>query len=179
MFRRFVWLVMVCGLSLPLWAADRPGSISGYVRSASGVPQMGAVVEVLGAAAQAVEVFSDENGYYSASGLLPGVYNIKVSAASFLPTIKEGVGLRPGARVLVNLTLNTLFEAIKVAPVRGPAEADDWKWVLRSVSNRPILRLIDDPSADSGGEAQKSEHDLTWQPVLGGWFRGGGFWERF
>ncbi|MGA7382099.1 MAG: carboxypeptidase-like regulatory domain-containing protein [Terriglobales bacterium] len=160
MFRRFVWLVMVCGLSLPLWSADRPGSISGYVRSASGVPQMGAVVEVLGAAAQAVEVFSDENGYYSASGLLPGVYNIKVSAASFLPTIKEGVGLRPGARVLVNLTLNTLFEAIKVAPVRGPAEADDWKWVLRSVSNRPILRLIDDQSADSGGEAQKSEHDL-------------------
>ena len=42
--------------------------------------------------------------------------------------------------MLVNLTLNTLFEAIKVAPVRGPAEADDWKWVLRSVSNRPILR---------------------------------------
>jgi len=160
MFRRFVWLVMACGLSLPLWSADRAGSISGYVRSASGVPQMGAVVEVLGAAAQAVEVFSDETGYYSASGLLPGVYNIKVSAASFLPTIKEGIGLRPGARVLVNLTLNTLFEAIKVAPVRGPAETDDWKWVLRSVSNRPILRLIDDQSADLGGEAQKSDHDL-------------------
>jgi hypothetical protein len=160
MFRRFVCLVMACGLSLPLWSADRAGSISGYVRSASGVPQMGAVVEVLGAAAQAVEVFSDETGYYSASGLLPGVYNIKVSAASFLPTIKEGIGLRPGARVLVNLTLNTLFEAIKVAPVRGPAETDDWKWVLRSVSNRPILRLIDDQSADLGGEAQKSDHDL-------------------
>jgi hypothetical protein len=159
MFRRLGLVVIACGLALPLWSADRPGSISGYVRSASGAPQMGAVVELLGAAAQVVHVFSDENGYYSAADLAPGIYNIRVSAASFLPTFKEGVGLRPGARVLVNLTLNTLFEAIKVAPVRGPAEADDWKWVLRSVSNRPILRLIDDQSA-SFGEAQKSGHDL-------------------
>jgi hypothetical protein len=160
MFRRLGFLVIACSLAIPLWSADRPGSISGYVRSASGVPQMGAVVEVLGAAAQSILVFSDETGYYSAAGLVPGVYNIKVSAASFLPTLKEGVGLRPGARVLVNVTLNTLFEAIKMAPVRGPAEADDWKWVLRSVSNRPILRLVDDQSAKLGSGEQKSDHDL-------------------
>jgi hypothetical protein len=160
MVRRLGFLVIACSLAIPLWSADRPGSISGYVRSASGVPQMGAVVEVLGAAAQSILVFSDENGYYSAADLVPGIYNIKVSAASFLPTLKEGVGLRPGARVLVNVTLNTLFEAIKMAPVRGPAEADDWKWVLRSVSNRPILRLIDDQSANSGSREQKSDHDV-------------------
>jgi hypothetical protein len=160
MFRRLGLLVIGCGLALPLLAADRPGSISGYVHSASGAPQMGAVVEVLGVAAQSVHVFTDENGYFSANDLIPGLYNIKVSAASFLPTLKEGVGLRPGARVLVNLTLNTLFEAIKVAPVRGPAEADDWKWVLRSVSNRPILRLIDDPSTRLAGVTEKSDHDL-------------------
>jgi hypothetical protein len=40
-------------LALPVLAADRTGSssISGYVRSAAGVPQMGAMVEVLGTAA--------------------------------------------------------------------------------------------------------------------------------
>jgi hypothetical protein len=160
MFRRLGFLVIACSMAIPLWSADRPGSISGYVRSSSGVPQMGAVVEVLGAAAQSILVFSDENGYYSAAGLVPGVYNIKVSAASFLPTFKEGLGLRPGGRILVNVTLNTLFEAIKMAPVRGAAEADDWKWVLRSTSNRPILRLVDDRSAKSEGGEQKSEHDL-------------------
>jgi hypothetical protein len=161
MFRRLGFVVMVCGLALPLWSADRPGTISGYVRSASGAPQMGAVVEVLGAAAaHTVRVFTDEDGYFSATDLIPGLYDLKVSAASFLPTLKEGVGLRPGARVLVNLTLNTLFDAIKVAPIRGPAEADDWKWVLRSVSNRPILRLIDDPSAGLGSGEQKTGHDL-------------------
>ena len=61
-------------LALPVLAADRPGSgsISGYVRSAAGVPQMGAMVEVLGSAAHTLRVFTDENGFYSASGLLPG-----------------------------------------------------------------------------------------------------------
>ena len=92
MFRRLGFLLIACGLALPLWSADRPGSISGYVRSASGVPQMGAVVEVLGVASQAIDVFSDENGYFSAAGLVPGIYNIKVSAASFLPTLKEEIG---------------------------------------------------------------------------------------
>jgi hypothetical protein len=162
MFRRFGLLVIACGLALPLWSADRPGSISGYVRNASGAPQMGAVVEVLRGAAQTVRVFSDETGFYSATGLIPGIYDVKVSAASFLPTLKEDIDLRPGARILVNLTLNTLFEAIKMAPVRGPEEKDDWKWVLRSVSNRPILRLIDDSSSRPGSEeqTQKSDHDL-------------------
>jgi hypothetical protein len=160
MFRRLGFVVIVLGLALPLWSADRPGSISGYVRSSTGAPQMGAVVEVFTTAAQAIHVFTDENGYFSATDLLPGLYSLKVSAASFLPTFKEGVGIRPGARVVVNLTLNTLFEAIKVAPVRGPAEADDWKWVLRSVSNRPILRWLDEPAARLGGEAEKSDRDL-------------------
>jgi len=39
-----IWAI-VFGTSLPVWAADQPGAISGYVRSVSGVPQMGAVVE--------------------------------------------------------------------------------------------------------------------------------------
>ncbi|MGH9499119.1 MAG: carboxypeptidase-like regulatory domain-containing protein [Terriglobales bacterium] len=160
MFRRLGFLLIVIGLAFPLWAADPSGSISGYVRSAAGVPQMGAVVEVISGAAQAIHVFTNENGYFTATGLLPGLYDIKVSAVSFLPTFKEGVGIRPGARILVNLTLNTLFEAIKVAPVRGPSEADDWKWVLRSVSNRPILRLVDDPTVGLGNEEKGSDHDL-------------------
>ena len=44
-------------LALPVLAADRPGSasVSGYVRSAAGVPQMGAMVEVLGTAAHSLQ----------------------------------------------------------------------------------------------------------------------------
>ncbi len=154
-------------LALPALAADRPGSssISGYVRSASGVPQMGAMVEVLGTAAHNLKVFTDENGFYSASGLLPGVYSVKAYSPSFLPALRERVGLQPGSSVMVNLKLSGLFEAIQLPALRGPADDDDWKWVLRSASNRPILRMLEDGSlasaAQSGGDKQNSDkHDL-------------------
>lgn len=139
-------LVTALSLTLAAAAADKPGAISGYVRSATGVPQMGALVEVLGSAAQTLKVFTNENGFYSARGLMPGVYSVRVSAPSFLPTLREKVGLHAGSSVVVNVTLNTLFEAIQLGPMRGPADDDDWKWVLRSVSNRPILRVLPDGS---------------------------------
>ena len=157
-------------LALPALAADRPGSgsISGYVRSATGVPQMGALVEVLGSAAYNFKVFTDENGFYSASGLLPGVYNVKAYSPSFLPALRERVGLRPGSSVMVNLKLSGLFDAVQMPTLRGPADDDDWKWVLRSASNRPILRMLEDgtlaTAAESGaykGSGDKSDkHDL-------------------
>ena len=153
-------------LALPVLAADRPGaaSISGYVRSAAGVPQMGAMVEVLGSAAHSLRVFTDENGFYSAAGLLPGVYNIKAYSPSFLPALRERVGLSPGASAMVDLKLSGLFEAIQLPAMRGTAasEDDDWKWVLRSASNRPILRMLDDgsPAPEPGTESALSSRDL-------------------
>jgi hypothetical protein len=158
--RKLGFSVLMLGLALPAWSADRPGTISGYVRAASGMPQMGAVVEVLGAAAHSLKVFTDENGFYSAAGLLPGVYNLKVSAPAFLPTLREHVGLYAGGNTIVNVTLSTLFEAIQMAPARGPAEEDDWKWVLRSVSNRPILRVVDDHFPSVAAESAKGDREL-------------------
>jgi hypothetical protein len=147
-------------LALPALAADRSGSISGYVRSATGVPQMGAMVEVLGSAAHNLKVFTDENGFYSASGLLPGVYSVKAYSPLFLPALRERVGLRPGTSVLVNLKLSGLFDAIQLPAMRGPADDDDWKWVLRSASNRPILRMLPDGSLTSAAESRSDKHDL-------------------
>jgi hypothetical protein len=157
--RKLGFAVLMLGLALPLWSADRPGTISGFVRAAGGVPQMGAMVEVLGAAAHSLKVFTDENGFYSAAGLLPGVYNLKVSAPAFLPALREHIGLHAGGNTIVNVTLNTLFDAVQMVPARSPAEDDDWKWVLRSVSNRPILRLVDDPSVATI-ESAKRDHEL-------------------
>ncbi len=147
-------------LALPALAADRPqpGSISGYVRNAAGVPQMGAMVEVLGSATHTLKVFTDENGFYSASGLLPGTYSVKAYSPSFLPALRERVGLLPGSSVLVNLKLSGLFEAIQLPALRGPADEDDWKWVLRSASNRPILRMLDERTLAS--DVGDDRHEL-------------------
>ncbi len=121
---------------------------------------MGAVVEVLGSAARTLKVFTDEHGFYSAAGLIPGLYSVKVSAPSFLPALRERVGLRPGSSVIVNVTLSTLFEAIQLTPRRGVGDEDDWKWTLRAASNRPILRMLDDGSPVVASQAEKDDHDL-------------------
>jgi hypothetical protein len=162
MLRKFGFLMVVFGLALPALAADSPGSISGYVRSSGGVPQMGAAVEVLSTAARTLRVFTDERGFYFIRNLLPGTYSLKVTAPSFLPALRDRIGLRSGSAMVVNVTLNTLFEAIQLGPLRGPADDDDWKWTLRSMANRPVLRVLDDGSAatavKTGTEAEG--HDL-------------------
>ena len=161
MLRKLGCLMMMVGLALPVWAGDRPGSISGHVRSADGIPQMGAMVEVLGSAAHTLRVFTDANGFYAASGLLPGVYRVRVSSPSFLPALRDRVALRAGTSLVVNLTLSTLFEAVQLAPWRGNDDDDDWKWVLRSASNRPILRALDDKTVALALSAEKpDDHNL-------------------
>ncbi len=160
-----VVVIAVTSVSVPAWSGTASGAlsgaISGYVRDGNGAPQMGAMVEVLGSAAQALKVFTDDRGFYSVAKLLPGTYSVKVSAPSFLPTLREKIGVRAGARLMVNVTLTTLFEAIQLVPLRGAVDDDDWKWTLRSVSNRPILRLLEDGTtvvAQSGESA--ADHDL-------------------
>ena len=63
MLHKLGCLVLTLGLVLPTAASVKPGSISGYVRNSAGVPQMGAVVEVLGAASSGLRVFTDDKGH--------------------------------------------------------------------------------------------------------------------
>jgi hypothetical protein len=152
--RQLGYWAVIAALSLPAWAAERPGEISGYVRDASGIPQMGAVVEIVGTAARTLTVFTDGAGFYSATDLLPGLYTVKVSVPSFLPAWRDKVGLHPGTNTHLNVTLNTLLNGMRVGPLRGNSDDDDWKWTLRSVANRPVLRVFDDPSS---GDKQDPE----------------------
>jgi hypothetical protein len=145
-------------LSLPAWAGERPGAISGYVHDPSGAPQMGAVVEIIGSTARTLTVFTDTGGFFSAANLVPGIYLVKVSAASFLPSVNEKVGLQPGTSLRLNITLNlnTLLNAMRVGPLRVTADDDDWKWTLRSVANRPVLRVF----SNSVNGVEQTDHDL-------------------
>jgi hypothetical protein len=156
--RQIATWAFVLGFALPLSAAERSGTISGYVRSAAGEAQMGAVVEILDAADRTFTVFSDGAGYYTATGLMPGLYTLKVTAPLFLPAFREKVGLRPGASINVNVTLTTLLDMMQLGPVRATPDDDDWKWTLRSVANRPILRIFDPTTTAS---VEKQNHELT------------------
>ena len=143
MGRKLGCLMILLALALPAWSAGKPGVITGIVRNTAGVPQMGAAVEVFSSATHAVRVFTDGRGFYSAAGLLPGTYQVKVTAPSFLPSLRENVALKAGASVLVNVTLSTLFEAVQMLPPHpGSGDDEGWKWTLRSAANRPMLRVV-------------------------------------
>lgn len=124
-----------------------PGSISGRVTNANGVPQMSVAVEIVSPQGPlGATVFTDARGYYKASGLSAGAYQVKASAPSYLPSLRENVALRAGANLIVNLTLTTLFEAAQWLPPRRTSsqQDDEWQWTLRATTSRPILRVLDD-----------------------------------
>src|SRR6266404_2235313 len=145
MSRRMTFLVALLALSLPAAAQVRSGVISGQVRDSAGVPQMGAVIKVFSGATQIATAFTDAIGRYAAQGLPAGTYQVRASAPTFLPSQRENLTLKAGAHLVVNLTLNTLFEAVQLLPPRkrNSEDDDDWKWTLRSAANRPILRALD------------------------------------
>jgi Carboxypeptidase regulatory-like domain len=142
-------LVVVAVASLlPASGAPFPATVSGVVRDARGTPQMGAVVELMAADATVVaRVYTNMRGGYAFDHVLPGIYQVKATGDSFLPTLREGLQLRARSKIIVNLTLSTLFEAVQWLPAqpRSPDEStEDWKWTLRSSANRPLLRYLED-----------------------------------
>ena len=131
--------------SVPVFGAA-PGTVSGVVRDSSGMPQIGAEVQLLRPDLTVIaSVLTNTAGHYNIQSVSPGRYSIKALGTSFLPSLREDVRVRSSA--VVNLTLNTLYEVMQWLPSepRSPnAEPDDWKWTLRSAANRPLLRWLED-----------------------------------
>jgi hypothetical protein len=138
-----------------------PGSVSGVVRDSAGVPQIGAVVQLLGSDLTVMaSVYTGDNGRFNIPSVPPGRYAVKAMGTFFLPSLRENVRVR--ASTVVNLTLSTLYEAMQWLPSEpraGNAQQDDWTWTLRSAANRPLLRWLEDGPlvvvSDGSGAAPK------------------------
>jgi hypothetical protein len=163
------WLgVLILALATGTCVAASTATVSGVVRDTQGVAQMGAMVEVLAAGSASVgTAFTDMYGRYRIANLVPGKYQVRATAALFVPATRGNLRLATGMRATVNLTLNMLSDPIAWLPAerRKPDEpGDDWTWTLRSVANRPILRLLDNgdmvlvsagaPESGHGGPVQ-------------------------
>ncbi len=142
------------------WAADG-AVVRGVVRDGHGVPQMGAVVELLGPDAVVLaRAFTDDRGRYLLSSSLPGSYALRASAAFLVPVVRSDIRLRAGAQAVADLTMTAIFEAASWLPAEGRRSgeaADDWRWTLRSTANRPMLRLVEDDGTSVGGDTSSSE----------------------
>jgi len=163
-------------------AAPPPAVVSGVVRDTQGVAQMGAMVQVLASGSATVATtFTDMYGRYRIANLIPGSYQVRATAALFMPEARGNLQLRTGMRATVNLTLAMLSDPAAWLPAerRKPDEPeDDWTWTLRSAANRPILRMLGDGEvltvSSEGIEAAKSAPVKVRVSVMGG---DGGFGE--
>jgi len=157
----FVVFVMLIALSTTPVRGAAPGSVSGVVCDSAGVPQLGAMVQLLRPDLSVVaSVYTNSEGRFLISSLAPGVYALKAMNTSFLPSLRENIRVRAGT--VVNLTLSTLYEVMQWLPSEPRsvnAQQDDWKWTLRSAANRPLLRWLEDGPlvvvSDGSGAAPK------------------------
>jgi len=128
-------------------AKTSSGTIAGQVRDASGIPQLGATVDILAEApgvSLSQQFLTNTQGVFRAENLPPGLYTIRVTLAGFLPGLEKHVQISSNLTTVVRIELESLYAAIEElrrAPANGVAEPDDWKWVLRSASGlRPVLQ---------------------------------------
>ncbi len=127
--------------------AKLSGSISGVVKNAAGVRQMGAVVILYNRSERPIQrTLTNERGEFSFDSLLPDVYSIRVTLATFLPALKRNIAVQPGMQSLLEVNLASVFSSIELVGLApGPAAviSDEWKWVLRGPRDtRPVLRAL-------------------------------------
>ena len=93
-------------LNFPAYAQLAGASLSGIVQDSSGAVVSDATVAIKNLSNGAVrEVKSNSDGLYSAPNLLPGNYDVTVSANGFSTTVEKNVRLTVGATLSLNLVL--------------------------------------------------------------------------
>jgi hypothetical protein len=150
---RILKWAMVLGISLGIagaaQAASEYGRLSGVVVDPTGTPQMGASVILLAlrhGTPYQTQLFTNQRGVFADQQVLPGLYDIRVTLAGFLPTVQHDVRVIPNLNTLVRVELDTVFASLDRLR-HGPGQqsgGDDWKWALRaSVATRPVLQWVD------------------------------------
>lgn len=159
---RFLGALILAGMCLSLCVVSSraqmkaaPGKLAGVVNDTSGIPQMGATVQLISESAgalSAVDFLTNTQGIFRGDRVTPGFYTVRVTLAGFLPTLEQHVRVNPHVTTVVRVELESMFaslDQLRRTPSASAVESDDWKWVLRSASaTRPVLQWVD--SDDDG-----------------------------
>lgn len=150
-------LILSAPAALPAPASKLSGSIAGYVRSVSGVPQMGATVLLFNRSERLIQqALTNERGIFGFEALKPDTYSVRVSLASFMPAAKHAILVQPGMQSLLYVDLASVLSSIELvyaAPGQGALMSDDWKWTLKgSAATRAVLRALPDGATQEEGQ---------------------------
>jgi carboxypeptidase family protein/TonB-dependent receptor-like protein len=106
-FALSAWIFALCLMaSLPLRAQVAGGTLSGTITDTSGAAVPNAQVEIKNSATGITRsLTTNAEGFYSAANLLPGNYEVAVSATGFNTEVKSGITINVGAQPVFNMTL--------------------------------------------------------------------------
>ena len=146
------------------------GALSGLVTDTGGKPKPGAAVSLFNQQEHLLQrAYTDLAGNFSFGDLLPDSYVVQVTLASFVPTTRNKVIVKPGMRSLLEVSLSKVFSSIQVVssvPAPGGLMSDDWKWTLRADSSlRPVLRVL--PQTASGKGTSAGAHTAVFHDSKG------------
>jgi hypothetical protein len=162
--RQFGFGALMLLVSSGACSAASTAAISGVVRDAQGVAQMGVMVQVLAAGSiNIASAFTDMHGRYKIAALVPGSYQVRATSALFIAATRRNLRLSTGMLATVNLTVSLLSDPVAWLPAerrKADEPGDDWTWTLRSAANRPILRMLGD------GEVVPVSSDEARPPAL-------------
>jgi hypothetical protein len=100
-------IAVAATLAAPLWAQSGSGDLTGIVTDAGNAVVAGAKITVKSQVAVGVELHAETtaSGIYAVTSLRPGIYAVRVAAPGFATTERNGVTIKTGERVRVDVTL--------------------------------------------------------------------------
>jgi Carboxypeptidase regulatory-like domain/TonB dependent receptor len=99
-------VVVSCGWVTPAKAQVSGATLSGSVTDEQGGPVAGAAVSIKNVGTGVVrDITTNADGFYSVPNLLPGSYEVNVSAQGFRALVQKGITLTVGAQQALNLSL--------------------------------------------------------------------------
>jgi hypothetical protein len=119
-----IFLMCEICFSAPASAQVAGGNLSGTISDPSGrlVPQASVAIQNT-ATGITTTVTTNSDGYYTAANLLPGEYQVTVSAKGFATEIRKGISLTVGGQQVIDLTLHVGSAAKVVVEVTTEAPA--------------------------------------------------------
>src|ERR1700737_1581669 len=126
--------------SMPLQAQVAGATLSGVISdtTGAGIPKTG--VSIKNPTTGVIrEVKTDSNGYYTAPNLLPGGYEITVTANGFATIVQKGITVAVGATPVLNLSMRVGQMSDRVEVTTAPPNVE--------LSSSTISGNIDSPTA--------------------------------